>query len=253
MLNIKRITFFSFISLWFLYNLTSLPWQFFLAAFVVYIVFLVYGSSQICSNFYLPVQCSAKTNTKQIAITFDDGPDNKITPFVLQTLREFKASATFFCIGKKIEQNPELLIQISNEGHLIGNHSYSHAYMFGFFRWKRMLYELYNNEELIKSITQKRVKLFRPPYGVTNPNLKQAVNKMLYITIGWNLRSLDTVKSKKHVIARVKRKLKSGSIILFHDNRKSVVEILRETLIFAKENQYEIVSLDKLLNIRPYD
>ena len=91
------------------------------------IIFLVYASCNIRSNIYLKVFCKKQTEDKIVAITFDDGPDPVQTPKVLQVLKEQQIPACFFCIGHKVEENEGLIRQIINEGHLIGNHSFTHT------------------------------------------------------------------------------------------------------------------------------
>ena len=106
---------------------------------------------------------------------------------------------------------------------------------------------------LIFETIGKKTKLFRPPYGVTNPALKRAIKDLNFHTIGWNIRSLDTINSVEKTVQRVKKQLSPGSIILFHDNREHIAEILKTFLEYAKSENYEIVPLDELLNIKAYE
>ncbi|HTG55973.1 MAG TPA: polysaccharide deacetylase family protein, partial [Niabella sp.] len=97
------------------------------------------------------------------------------------------------------------------------------------------------------------VQWFRPPYGVTNPNLKKAVERMGYTAIGWNVRSMDTVaKDDQALLNKLKQSLKPGAIFLFHDTMFITVKVLRDFIIYAQQQGYEITSLDKLLNLQPY-
>jgi len=96
-------------------------------------------------------------------------------------------------------------------------------------------------------------KLFRPPYGVTNPNLKKAVNKGNYIPVGWTIRSLDTViTDEQKLLTKVTKALKPGAVVLFHDTGKAIPAILPAFIKEAREQGFEIVRLDKLLNLEPY-
>ena len=99
---------------------------------LVYKVFLIYGSASISSNFYINTHCNSDTAEKQIAITFDAGPDTTITPKVLAVLTEYNVPATFFVIGKNISGNEKLLKQIDAAGHIIGNHTFSHSFFIDF-------------------------------------------------------------------------------------------------------------------------
>lgn len=94
---------------------------------------------------------------------------------------------------------------------------------------------------------------FRPPYGVTNPNVKKAVKGMGYHTIGWNLRSFDTmIKDPAKLLSRLKSMIKPGAVILLHDTQKVTSEVLPAFLQFVKEQQYSVVPLDKLLDLQAY-
>jgi peptidoglycan/xylan/chitin deacetylase (PgdA/CDA1 family) len=98
------------------------------------------------------------------------------------------------------------------------------------------------------------MKLFRPPYGVTTPNLAKASEQLNYSIIGWNIRSLDTTKDTAQIItSRVQTQIKPGAIILFHDASNKTIQVLKQTLSFAQENGYKIVSVDQLLKIKAYE
>ncbi len=232
-----------------------LPWKgiFFIIISLLFLVYLVSCSANICSQAYIKTLCKADTNQKKIAITFDDGPDPKITPQVLSILDKYNAKATFFCIGNHIEKNIELLKEIDKKGHLIGNHTWSHNRWFDLFSSKKMQADIEKTNGLIFETINKKAKLFRPPYGVTNPALKRALKKLDFQTVGWSIRSFDTVKSTEKTLKRIKKGLTTGDIILFHDNREHIVDILDSFLEYAKSENYEIVALDKLLNIKAYE
>jgi peptidoglycan/xylan/chitin deacetylase (PgdA/CDA1 family) len=232
-----------------------LPWKgiCFIVISLLFLSHLFYSSASIHSQAYIKTLCKGKTNEKKIAITFDDGPNSEITPKVLEILDQFNVKATFFCIGENIENNKDLLKIIDNKGHLIGNHTWSHDYWFDLFSSKKMNADIEKTSGLIFEIIHKKVKLFRPPYGITNPNLKKAIVDLNFKTIGWSLRSFDTIIKPQKTIKRLKRKLKSGDIILLHDNRENIIEILTLFLDYAKNEGYEIIPLDKLLNINSYE
>ncbi|MFI5157068.1 MAG: polysaccharide deacetylase family protein, partial [Chitinophagales bacterium] len=160
---------------------------------IAYLGILAYGSYKVSLNFYMPVLCSAKTRDKEIAISFDDGPDAEITPAILTILNRANVHAAFFLIGNRIPDREILVRKLYEEGHLIGNHSFSHHALFDFFSSRKMGEDLKSMDQLIINMLGIRPRLFRPPYGVTNPNLKSAVQAGGYKSIGWSIRSLDTV------------------------------------------------------------
>lgn len=219
----------------------------------IYVGFLIYGSSVIQANFFAPAYCSAQTAEKIIALSFDDGPHSEYTPQVLALLAQYKATASFFVIGKNIQGNEKLLKQIQTDGHSIGNHSYTHAFFIDFKNVQGFKAELNQTAELVFNVIGKQIKLFRPPYGVTTPNLAKAAKLLDYQLIGWNIRSLDTTNDTVDIITqRVQTQMKSGAIILFHDTSQKTIEVLEQTLNFAKDKGYKIVSIEQLLKIKAY-
>jgi peptidoglycan/xylan/chitin deacetylase (PgdA/CDA1 family) len=216
-------------------------------------VMLAYGSMYIGSDYYCKVLCLADTTEKKIALTFDDGPDKTITPVILDVLKKHRITAAFFCIGHKAEENPGLIRQIDDEGHIIGSHSYSHHFFFDLFGSRRMISELQKTESVLYQILNKKITMFRPPYGVTNPTLADVLKKMKYHVIGWSLRSKDTVLQHDRLFERVTNKVKPGDILIFHDTKAQTAEVLDKFIIFALENNYGFERLDRLLKIEPYE
>lgn len=230
-----------------------LSWWIFVLVLAVYVAILAYGSINIAAGFYMPVTCRVRTQEKVVALTFDDGPLTHFTPQVLDILRQHNAPAAFFCIGKHIEGQEPVLQRIHAEGHLIGNHSYSHHFWFDLFGAGRMLEELRRTDARIEKVTGSRPHFFRPPYGVTNPNLRNAVLKGGYFPLGWNIRSLDTMaKEEEQLLHRITAKLQPGSIILLHDSTEITVKILPALIARIRDNGYTIARIDKILNVPAY-
>ena len=226
----------------------SLLWL--ILPFLVYNLLIVYGSATIQSNFFIKAFCSSNTTEKVFAITFDDGPNNNFTPKVLGILAEYNTKATFFVIGKHINGNEHIIKQIADGGHSIGNHTYSHSFFIDFKNKNGFITELAKTAEEVFKITGKKIDLFRPPYGVTTPNLARAAKDLNYKIIGWNVRSMDTTgDSAETIIKRVKEQLKPGAVVLFHDTSEKTIEVLKQTLNFAEENGYKIVSVEELIKL----
>ena len=211
------------------------------------------GSFIIDSGLYMKVYCSGNPSEKNIAITFDDGPDPLVTPQVLDFLKEHNIKAGFFLTGKNIAGNESILKRIAEEGHVVGNHSFSHTNNFGFFSTKRLIKDLKSNDTLIENVTGKKVNLFRPPFGITNPNIAKAVRSLDYFAVGWNIRSLDTVcKNNNKIIKRINKRLKPGALVLFHDNHEGILTVLKGVVEKVDDAGYRITSPDELLNINAY-
>jgi peptidoglycan/xylan/chitin deacetylase (PgdA/CDA1 family) len=232
---------------------SGLPVYIYPLLFIVYSLVVFYGCYYVGSNFFIKIICSANTDQKEIAITFDDGPSSHYTTEILQLLKQDNIKATFFCIGNRIAGNERIITKIKEEGHIIGNHSYSHHFLFDIFSSKKMLDDLKMMDQETERVTGVLPKLFRPPYGVTNPNLKKAIIKGDYTPVGWSVRSMDTViRNEKKLLNKINRSLKPGAVFLFHDTSKTTVNVLPEFIREVKNKGYHIIPLDKLLHLNPY-
>ncbi len=222
--------------------------------FFTFLAITICGSFFIQWNYHLTSFHSNKhTKWQHVAITFDDGPHPEFTLLALELLRKYGAKATFFCIGKNIEKHPELLNQIIAEGHSVGNHTYSHSKFFGFFSSSKVISELQKTREIVMMLTTKKMKLYRPAFGVTNPMIERAVKHLKVNSIGWNIRSLDTTsRSKKTILNRVTNKIAKGDIILLHDTSQKTIDVLEQLLLFLKDKNLESVTVDQLLEIEAY-
>lgn len=221
---------------------------------VIWIVITVIGSFQIRWNYHLEsLNHNYKTSEKYVSITFDDGPNPESTSKVLSLLEKYEAKATFFLIGKNAEKHPEIVRQIIEDGHSIGNHGYSHSTNFGFFSTEKVTQELKRTNSIMKEIMGKELKMFRPPFGVTNPNIKKALRKTKHQSIGWSKRSLDTTNlSEEKILGRITTNLKRGDIILLHDSGAKTVALLEQLLLFLQSHELQSVPVERLLEIEAY-
>ncbi len=190
---------------------------------------------------------SIPTNDKIVYLTFDDGPTENITHWVLSNLETFHAKATFFCIGNNVQKNPILFKTILQKGHKIGNHTFSHLkgwntsfemYLENIFRCE----QVFEKEKLTTN-------LFRPPYGkITFKQAKKLREKGCKI-IMWDVLSadFDTTISPEKCLQNVIQNVCPGSIIVFHDSHKAFKNlqyVLPKTLAFLEENGYKCNVLD---------
>lgn len=217
-----------------------------------YIVIQAYGSAVLSAQFFMPVKYRAD-HPNRIALTFDDGPVPGKTETILKILASHNVPAAFFCIGNRVADNPALTRRIHEAGHLIGNHSYWHRATFDLQTAGAMSKELHDTDESIQQAIGKKPTLFRPPYGVTNPMLASAVKKGGYTTIGWSVRSFDTViKDGAALKNRITRSLRGGDVILLHDYSDTTLEILPALLDHIASVGLKIVRVDELLNQKAY-
>ena len=220
---------------------------------LVITLFLVWASADISSNIYVKTICKGNSEDQVAALTFDDGPDEVMTERVLDVLKRHDIKATFFLIGEKVDKYPHIVRRMVEEGHTVANHTYSHKATFPMSSAENVRQELQKCNDAIYKATGLRTKLFRPPFGVTNPIIGKMVRRNDYTTIGWIIRSLDTVKSREDVAKKVERQLHPGAIILLHD-RCNDADVLLETIIASTiEKKYTFVPLDELLKIDAYE
>ncbi len=228
-------------------------WYWYALLLATYIVTLVYGSYFIQSQFFLKTLWQGNRAKKTIAISFDDGPMVEFTPILLDILKVENARATFFLIGKNIQGNELLVQRMANEGHTIANHSFSHTYWFSLNNSKTIYNDLIKCDQEIERVTGKKPKLFRPPYGVTNPMVAKAAAKGNYHCIGWSIRTYDTASKNAEVLLKKSLKnLEGGDIILFHDWGAHTIGIISEFITEARKRGFSLVTVDELLNINAY-
>ena len=253
MLRHKYSVFIFFIFLAFLF-FTKASLFFYAVLFLTFLAITSWGAFDMRLNYFS--RNISKSNTckdKVIALTFDDGPHEK-TIEILDLLSKYNAKATFFCIGKQIEKYPKTVERIIAEGHNIGNHSYSHSNWNGFFSTKKIVSEIEQTNKLITQLVNVKTRFYRPPFGVTNPNIAKAISKTKQISIGWNIRSLDTViKSENLILERIKTRVKPGSIILLHDTSSKTVSVLEQLLLFLQDEGYKTKTITELLDIQAYE
>lgn len=224
-------------------------------------VFMVWASASIRSGVYVRAFCGEKTDRKVVYLTFDDGPHPPETERVLDVLRERGARATFFLIGSKVSGNEAVLRRMLEEGHALGLHTYSHAGTFPLLSFDKMLADVNEGKRAVESVTGKKISLFRPPFGVTNPTISKVVRTLGLQTVGWDVRSFDTMfcklsehsckqsgysckqseysckqsgyscKQSEHdwyvpVVERIMKQVRPGSVILLHDRLDGASELL---------------------------
>jgi peptidoglycan-N-acetylglucosamine deacetylase len=167
---------------------------------------------------YLVYTFSSRENI--LYLTFDDGPDPEVTSAILKILKANAANATFFCVGENVKKYPELLHSILEEGHSVGNHTFSHLD-----GWKTPPGEYVEN--VARCNDYFKTSLFRPPYGRFSPSQYFLLRKN-YKFILWSVMSFDFHRkiSPDQCLSNVLDNASPGSIIVFHDNIKSKEKVL---------------------------
>jgi peptidoglycan/xylan/chitin deacetylase (PgdA/CDA1 family) len=187
------------------------------------------------------------------ALTFDDGPNPPYTPQILAILRREHVPATFFVVGQRLTANPALVRQELADGHLVANHTWSHASVAA--ADSAAAREIDRASAALKRLTGFTPCLFRPPYGATSPALVKLAASRHMETVSWNVESTDWRNpGAQTIIHRVLNGARAGSIILHHDgkldNRSQTVAALPEIIHGLRARGYHLVSLATLLGFK---
>lgn len=216
------------------------------------------------SNFILQerypetIVLSGDRSENRIALTFDDGPDPRFTPQILDVLKGYNVKATFFLMGTRAEAYPELVQRIIDEGHIIGNHTYWHPNLVERGDIPTLENEVNRTEDTLAEQIGYRTKLFRAPYGFLNNELVEKLQDMNYSVVGWSVDSLDWQEAAPEVISyNVLSNIHPGGIILMHDgaewegDRTNTIEALRQLIPTLKDEGMEFFTVPELVDI-PY-
>ena len=171
------------------------------------------------SNLLYPTVSHGPRSHNRVALSFDDGPDPEVTPAVLDALATHGVHATFFAIGRLLEEHPALAHRIAAEGHELGNHSWQHSRWQNFFGAAAQAREIARGERAVAAVTGRRTPpLYRPPIGLKSPPFARAAQQARLTLVGWSLRSRDTLTADpERIAARVLRRIRPGDIVLLHD------------------------------------
>lgn len=186
---------------------------------------------------------SGGQQVKKIALTFDDGPHPVYTKKLLDGLKERGVKATFFLIGKNIEENKELVLRMSQEGHCIGSHTYNHVQLTQLSD-EQACEEICLTNDAISMITGENVTYIRPPYGEWDNRVECAINMN---PVMWTIDPRDwEVKDTPTIVERVKKNAQAEGIILLHDIYDTSVEAALEIVDILQAEGYEFVTIDEI-------
>ena len=188
-----------------------------------------------------------KKNQKVVALTFDDGPNPATTNQALDTLSKYGIKATFFVLGKNISGNEEILKRMKADGHVIGNHSWSHPVL-SKLSLDEAKKQITDTEDALTKVLGSSSKLMRPPYGAITDDIRNSLDLNF---IMWDVDSLDwKSKNEASILTEIQREVKNGSIILMHDIHAETVNALPKIIDYLKEQGYHFVTVPEMLNSR---
>jgi peptidoglycan/xylan/chitin deacetylase (PgdA/CDA1 family) len=211
-----------------------IAWVTFAGAGLAFGLWFWWACAMPFSTFFRPVLIRGPREGKRVSLTFDDGPARQFTEQILDILREHHVPATFFVCGKKVEEHPDLLRRIVAEGHEVGNHTYSHLFVY-FKSRRRMAEEIDRTQAIIEKVIGFRPNIFRPPYGARWFGLVPTLLERGMYLILWSATGYDWKKDAQGITEAVLQKLQPGAVILLHDGRetRSAGEIDRSRTVLA--------------------
>jgi peptidoglycan/xylan/chitin deacetylase (PgdA/CDA1 family) len=215
-----------------------------------------YACTVPTSRFFRPVLVRGPAQGRKIALTFDDGPSSPFSEKILDILRDKKVPATFFVCGKNVERYPHIVKRIAQEGHTLGNHTFSHPFLY-FRSCHFMADEIDRTQAAIEKASRARPTVFRPPYGGRWPGLMGVLRARGLKLVMWSATGYDWKLPPDGVVSSAIRELKPGAVVLLHDghnvgppeaiDRSNTVAALPAIIDRARTAGYEFVSLAELI------
>ncbi|VRA90219.1 peptidoglycan N-acetylglucosamine deacetylase A [Streptococcus pneumoniae] len=188
-----------------------------------------------------------KKHQKVVALTFDDGPNPATTPQVLETLAKYDIKATFFVLGKNVSGNEDLVKRIKSEGHVVGNHSWSHPIL-SQLSLDEAKKQITDTEDVLTKVLGSSSKLMRPPYGAITDDIRNSLDLSF---IMWDVDSLDwKSKNEAAILTEIQHQVANGSIVLMHDIHSPTVNALPRVIEYLKNQGYTFVTIPEMLNTR---
>lgn len=188
-----------------------------------------------------------KKHQKVVALTFDDGPNPATTPQALETLAKYGVKATFFVLGKNVSGNEDLVKRIKSEGHVVGNHSWSHPIL-SQLSLDEAKKQITDTEDVLTKVLGSSSKLMRPPYGAITDDIRNSLDLSF---IMWDVDSLDwKSKNEAAILTEIQHQVANGSIVLMHDIHSPTVNALPKVIEYLKNQGYTFVTIPEMLNTR---
>ncbi len=231
------------------------------AVLIVGIALLMAVAVHPNTKLWAPTVWRAPRPVDAVALTFDDGPDPTSTLRIAEILAERGVPAAFFVVGERVRRHPELVRRLHEAGHLVCNHSDTHAHTFHLSLWSRLRQELTACNEAIASVVGREPTLFRSPQGIRNPALGDVLRELGMTAVGWQARGLDSRSDDAAAIERrVVERARAGGVLMLHDgtglggraDRNATIAALPRIVDGLRARGLRLVRLDELLGLEPY-
>ena len=199
--------------------------------------------------------CRAQRGSKQIALTFDDGPNDPHTLHLLDVLSKHNVRATFFMMGRYVKQRPDLALEVSRRGHMIGNHTFSHPYL-TFESAARVREELTMCREAITAAAGEHSNLFRPPWGARRPAVFRVARQLGLEPVMWSVTGYDwNAPPTEYIEAKITSRIRGGDVVLLHDgghkafgaDRANTVKAVDALITRYQREGYTFVTIPEMM------
>jgi len=193
--------------------------------------------------------------SKKLALTYDDGPNDPYTLRLMEVLAKHDVHATFFAIGRYVQQKPQIVRELVNSGHVVGNHTYTHPQLM-FESENKIRSQLSMCQNILSDTLGMQVNLFRPPFGGRRPAVLRIAREMKLEPVMWSITSYDwKPTTPERIEQHVRRQLKGGDVILLHDgghvemgaDRSHTVKVTDRLITKYKAEGYEFVTIPEML------
>jgi peptidoglycan-N-acetylglucosamine deacetylase len=184
--------------------------------------------------------CSLPQGTKQIALTFDDGPNDPHTSNLLDVLSRHNVPATFFMIGRYVQQRPDIALRVKDRGHVIANHTFTHPFL-SLEPLAKVAKELEQCRDALTSAVGEHSNLFRPPWGARRPGVLRTARRLGFEPIMWSVTGFDwNARSAESIEKKVTRQVRGGDVILLHDGGHKA---------FGTDRSYTVKAVEALVQL----
>lgn len=220
---------------------------------------LTWGIVSLGSGFFGKALIRAPKNCTKIALTFDDGPDQRLTPDILELLAEFNIQATFFVIAQKVTANQNLTRAISDAGHTVACHDLHHHWSSNFRGRKALANDISHSLSIVGDCIGCQPRLYRPPVGLTNPHTFAVLETLGLTCVGWSHAPRDRGNRSRAGIARIAALAGPGRVVLLHDSlpkpefKDNCIGSLRNLCEAVATAGLGAVTVDTLFGIKPYE
>ncbi len=221
----------------------------------VYLILFGLGICMVRLGYFVRSFCRGRKPGDGVVLTFDDGPDPSGTKRLLEVLSRHGVKAAFFPIGMKAESHPDLLREIDQEGHVIGNHSYRHAWFTNLLMGRSLEQEIAKAQNAVEAAVGKIPAFFRPPAGLTNPHFRNVLKRLRLHLVGWDVRVFDTRKKSENVVEGVLHRARDGSIILIHEGCRApedLAQMLDSIVKGIRARGFTFTNLEEMTGLPAY-